>query len=106
MEMSPQLHPRHSFINVSWNAPKIRLVLKQCPRTAFSPTFSKFHYMDASINCTAKCWSVWAYFSSFDPLATGNQSNNKKKRSDKEENDVDDEEDDSMSVDNDEDAYY
>merc|ERR1719273_1686120 len=63
--------------------------------------------MDASINSTAKCWSVWAYFSSFDPLqGAGNQSNNKKKRSDKEENDVDDDEDGSMSVDSDDDAYY
>ena len=110
MRLDSMQQPVHKFINISWNAPKIRLVLKQCSRTAFSPTFSKYHYMCASINCTAKCWSIWAHFSSFDPLKNNdnqsNDNNNHKKRgSDKEEAD-DDDENESMSVDVDDEAYY
>merc|ERR1711933_251115 len=65
--------------------------------------------MSASINATAKCWAVWAYFTTFDPLAKVNQSktnsnNQKKKCSDKEEADGD--ESNSMSVDVDDDGYY
>ena len=95
---------QHKFINIDENAfnpPKIRLVLKWCSHRDFSPTFSKYHYMDATINCNAKCFSVWAYFG-IKSNNNDNNKNNKKGKSDKEEAD-DDEEDDDEEED---DSYY
>jgi len=49
-------------VSALWHRPKIRLVLRGCLQTDFTPRFAKFHYMDASIQPSAKCFSVWAWF--------------------------------------------
>ena len=73
--------------------------LKPCSKNDWSPTFSKYHYMDARID-SAKCYSIWGYFS-FKKMKTVNVCDSKR-RSDKEEADDDDDDDD----DEDEDEGY
>jgi len=49
----------------AFHRPRIRIVFKPTDHRDFSPTFSKFHYLNATISNSAVCFSVWAHFGHF-----------------------------------------
>ena len=57
--------PPPSAVAINFARARIRMVFRRCDHRDFSPSFSKHHYMDATIQPQSQCFLVWAHFGHF-----------------------------------------